>query len=146
MGHYYSEMHVSTPQENWNEALDKSLREMGYRKIEMDFKTFFVCDWCGCLVALLSQHLWKCPAGDKSVEIDRMVDRAKDLILGLHGPIELMKLVKIAGQNSISVYALNCAIEALITQKEITRQHSFTQRYQDTMIVPKEEPECPPES
>lgn len=139
MGHYYSEMHVSNPQERWNEALDKSLREMGYRKIEMDFKTYFVCDWCGCLVALLGQHLWKCPAGDKSVEIDRMVDRAKDLILGLHGPIELMKLVKIAGQNGIGVYTLSCAIEALVARQKAVRQQSHTKPHQDTMIARAEQ-------
>ena len=146
MGHYYSEMHFPTPQEELNNAFDKSLREMGYRKLQIDFKTFFICDWCGCLVAILGQHLWKCPAGDKSAEVDRMVDRAKDLIVGLYGPIELMKLVQLAGQNGISVYALNCAIEALVARQKAVRQQSHTKPYQDTMIVPKEEPQCPPES
>lgn len=146
MGHYYSEKHVDTPQERWAKALEQSLRDMGYRKIELDFKTFYICDSCGCLIAILGQHLWKCPAGDKSSEIDRMVDRAKDLILEQPGSIEQMKLVQLASQNRISVYALNCAIEALVVRQKVVRQHSFTKQYQDTMIVPKEEPECQPES
>lgn len=146
MGHYYSEMHVPSPQEKWNEALDKSVRKMGYRKMQIEYKTFYICDWCGCLVTLLGQHPSRCPAGDKSVEIDRMIDRAEDMILGLDRPIELLKLVALASQNNISVYALNCAVEALVAHRKIIRQHNHTQPYQDTTIVPKEEPECLPES
>ena len=150
VGHYYSEMHVPTPQEMWSEALERSIRDMGFVQIKIEYKTLYICEWCGCLVARLAQHLSKCPAGDKSESVDRMIDRAMDLIESLPGPIELLKLLKLCEENSISAYALNCAIEAMLSQRKITRQGKYTESYQDTIIArveePKEESECQPES
>ena len=131
MGHYYSEMHASTPHEIFGYKFEKSLLEMGYHNIEMNYKVFYSCDWCGCLVTNLPTHLAKCSAGDRSIQIDKMTDQAIEFILAQPEPIKLLDLVSLLSEKGVSVYALNCAIESLLSEKKVTRQ---AEPYQDTII------------
>ena len=135
MGHYYSEMHVVTPNERYLEALDQAVNKLGFHKIKIEFTTLYTCYPCGCMVYLLRTHCAHCPARDRTDMLEHQIAKASELIKSLTTPIKRMDIVSLAQEADIDVFALHCAIESMQASKEIVCRGGFRQ-YEDKVITP----------
>ncbi len=152
MGHYYSEMHVPTPQETYLEKVKQARLELGFKDYDIDYRHWFVCGHCGCMVLLLRTHLQNCQSISKKKRLRffNSIEAAKyQIIASLATKVatnmesdELSRssLLDECTQAGICALAFDMAIGDLKSEHIITnyidRSLSFEQRqYRDESFI-----------
>ncbi len=83
MGHSYSEMHVTTPHEEYQEKVRLAREQFGFTNYDVDYRHWFVCRHCSCMILQLLVHIPNCVAIDQTAKDNfiNMLEAAKYQII-----------------------------------------------------------------
>jgi len=133
MGHYYSEMHVTTPHEEYLEKAKRAREILGFFDFEINFKRWFVCHHCSCMILSVTGHIPHCNALDsdtKNTFADQVEAAKYQIVASLahqaveseSGPrLERLKLLAECADVGLDAFVFDIALKQLETDREICR-------------------------
>ncbi len=162
MGHSYSEMHVTTPHEEYQEKVRQARERFGFTNYDVEYRHWFVCRHCSCMILHPIVHIPHCVAIDQIVKdsFADTVEAAKYQIIASLSKqaseaevepetnpwLSRKELLGLCIEAEISAFAFDIAIQQLESAKEICQHHvahnyGWELQYADRLFIlaePKE--------
>lgn len=136
MGHYWSEMHVPSPHEDYMESVETGLKELGFRKIRVEYSTFYVCGFCSCVVLDPATHLVACEPSVSRFVYEQSRKVIETALKEISKPIERMDFLKTMKARGLNAYAFKVACDNLQSTGVIKIKEHYTDTYKDAVISP----------
>lgn len=134
MGHYYREMHVDTPHEEFLGKVTRELRELGFTNFDVGHKSCFVCKYCSCLIANVMVHFKACKAIPGKVRRDfksQLLNTRLAVLRQLKDfETERLNLLKQCGAGA-SAFVLQVVLEGLCGESQISYSQDLTKEFSD---------------
>lgn len=145
MGHYYSEMHVPTPDEDFANLVKNAREKLGFRSLDVNYTHLFLYSYCSCVIEDIVTHFMRCNMVPMEVRdpFRKELSWARFIVRNVleSGACARMKLIEACSKFSVSALALRNILDELARAKEITYTKDLNDEFKDkiySLVVAEE--------